>query len=198
MVEPTSEARYRIQLNASATLKEKLDLFQALVSHSIPNGDVAAVLERALDLALEQVKKQRFAQTDKPRRPQKPRGIKLRSRGLHRDHIPSAVQREVATRDGLRCTYVSDGGCRCSARAFLQIHHEEPWARGGTSVPENLRLLCAVHNRLLAERDFGSALVAERLAARRGRAARVLDAEAVAADVRRKVSADAMTLPGPG
>jgi hypothetical protein len=176
-VEPTSEARYRIQLNASSSLKEKLELFQALVSHSIPNGDVAAVLERALDLALEQVQKQRFAKTDMPRNRRKPRGIKLGSRGSHREHVPNAVQRQVATRDGLRCTYVSDGGCRCSARAFLQIHHEQPWARGGAPVAENLRLLCAVHNRLLAERDFGAAHVAERLAARRGRHARATDAE---------------------
>jgi hypothetical protein len=196
-VEPTSEARYRIQLNASSTLKEKLELFQALVSHSIPNSDVAAVLERALDLALEQVQKQRFAKTDKPRKPRKPRAIKLTSRGSHREHIPSAVQREVAARDGLRCTFVSDGGCRCSARAFLQIHHEQPWARGGAPVAENLRLLCASHNRLLAEQDFGAAHVAERVAARRGRDAGAKDVEAIAANVRREGSKGTIALPGP-
>jgi hypothetical protein len=183
VIEPTSEARYRIQLNASSSLKEKLELFQALVSHSIPDGDIAAVLERALDLALEQVEKQRFALTDKPRssRGTQTRVIKSRSRGSRREHIPNAIQREVAARDGLRCTYVSEGGCRCSARSFLQIHHEQPWARGGASVAENLRLLCDVHNRLLAERDFGSAQIAERLASRRGRETRSTDAEAVAA-----------------
>jgi hypothetical protein len=31
LIEPISEARYRIQLNASASLKEKLELFKALV-----------------------------------------------------------------------------------------------------------------------------------------------------------------------
>jgi 5-methylcytosine-specific restriction endonuclease McrA len=155
------------------------------------------VLERALDLALEQVEKQRFAKTDKPREPRKPRGIKLRSRRSHREHIPNAVQREVATRDGLQCSYVSEGGCRCSARAFLQIHHEQPWARGGAPVAENLRLLCAVHNCLLAERDFGAAHVAERLAARRGRDTWATDAEVVAANVRREVSTATMALPAP-
>jgi 5-methylcytosine-specific restriction endonuclease McrA len=163
-IAPTSEARYRIQLNASAALKEKLELFKALVSHSVPSGDIAAVLERALDLALEQAQKQRFAKTERPRS-RRTRMVKRASQ--HREHIPNAVQREVAARDGLRCTYVSEGGCRCSARAFLQIHHEEPWARGGAPTTENLRLLCASHNRLLAERDFGAAHVAERRAARR-------------------------------
>jgi 5-methylcytosine-specific restriction endonuclease McrA len=171
-----------------------------LVSHSIPNGDVAAVLERALDLALARVKKQRFATTDKPhdlQKPREPRRVKLRSRGSEREHIPNAVQREVATRDGLRCSYISDAGCRCQARAFLQIHHEQPWARGGASVTKNLRLLCAVHNRLLAERDFGAAHVAERLAARRGRDPGTRDAEAVARNVRREVPEDTFTPPGP-
>jgi hypothetical protein len=209
LIEPTSEARYRIQLNASASLKEKLELFQALVSHSIPNGDIAAVLERALDLALEQVQKQRFAKTGKPRnlqKPRKPRALKLRSRSSQREHIPNAVQREVATRDGLRCSYVSDDGCRCSARSFLQIHHDHPWARGGTPIAENLRLLCALHtpsgvskrvNRLLAERDFGAAHVARRIAARRGRDPQPTAVDAAAPNVRREVPTDTTTPPSP-
>jgi 5-methylcytosine-specific restriction endonuclease McrA len=167
LIEPTSEARYRIQLNASAALKEKLELFKALVSHSVPNGDIAVALERALDLALEQAQKQRFAKTERPRS-LRTRMVKRTSLSRqHREHIPNAIQREVAARDELRCTYVSDGGCPCSAQAFLQIHHEDPWARGGAPTTENLRLLCASHNRLLAEQDFGAAHVAERRAARR-------------------------------
>src|SRR5450432_967656 len=101
LVEPTSEARYRIQLNASASLKEKLELFQALVSHSIPNGDVAAVLERALDLALEQAQKQRFAKTKKPRGPLKSRRTAAERTSQHREHIPNEIQREVAARDDM-------------------------------------------------------------------------------------------------
>jgi 5-methylcytosine-specific restriction endonuclease McrA len=195
LVEPTSEARYRIQLNASSSLKEKLEFFRALVSHSIPNGDVAAALERALDLALEQVQKQRFAKTAKPRLAIKSRRIAVRRTGTPREHIPNATQREVVARDEMRCTYVSDSGCRCSSRAFLQIHHEEPWARGGSSVPENLRLLCSVHNRLLAERDFGAAHVAERVAARRETDVGANEVEVIAPDVRRELSGGATAPP---
>jgi hypothetical protein len=68
LVEPTSEARYRIQLNASASLKEKLDQARALISHSNPSGDIAVVIERALDLLIEKVEKRRFGKTDRPRR----------------------------------------------------------------------------------------------------------------------------------
>jgi 5-methylcytosine-specific restriction endonuclease McrA len=187
-IEPTSESRYRIQLNASSTLKEKLELLRALTSHSNPDGDLAVVIERAVDLALAQVQKQRFAKTDVPRaqssRAQSsraqptsnegsspspnPRSTHISKRRFERrEHIPHAMKREIAARDGLRCTYTSDTGCRCAARAFLQIHHEKPWARGGASNAQNIRLLCAAHNRLLAERDFGPRHIAEQVAAAR-------------------------------
>jgi hypothetical protein len=65
----------------------------------------------------------------------------------------------VAERDEHRCTFTSSEGRRCSARAFLQLHHEEAWARGGPDTADNLRLLCAQHNRLLAEQDFGAAKI---------------------------------------
>jgi len=77
------------------------------------------------------------------------------SAARRREHVPNAVLREIAERDGLQCTYRGPNGCRCTARAFLQVHHEQPWARGGQETVDNLRLLCAAHNQLLAERDFG-------------------------------------------
>ncbi|HWZ90975.1 MAG TPA: hypothetical protein VNW92_19070, partial [Polyangiaceae bacterium] len=70
VVEPLSAARYRIQLNASAQLKEKLDHALDLLSHSNPSGDLAVVIEHAVDLLIERVEKQRFAQTKSPRRSQ--------------------------------------------------------------------------------------------------------------------------------
>jgi hypothetical protein len=68
-----------------------------------------------------------------------------------RQHIPRAVRRTVAERDGLTCSFVAADGTRCDGRAFVQLHHELPWAAGGENTPENLRPLCAAHNRLLAE-----------------------------------------------
>jgi hypothetical protein len=75
LVEPTSEARYRIQLNASSSLKEKLDHARALISHANPSGDIAIVIERALDLLIEKVEKQRFGRTDRPLRPREAQGL---------------------------------------------------------------------------------------------------------------------------
>ncbi len=167
LTEPTSASQYRIQLNASAALKEKLELLRALTSHSNPEGDLAAMIERAVDLALAQVQRERFAKTDRPRKSSARRVIRADGKTRKRAHVPHSTQREIANRDGLRCTYLGAGGLRCDARAFLQIHHEHPWARGGDENADNLRLLCASHNHLLAEGEFGVAHVAGQVAARR-------------------------------
>lgn len=55
---------------------------------------------------------------------------------------------------------------------LLQIHHQDPWARGGGDTVDNLAVLCASHNRLLAEQDFGTDLIAERIQAQRERTGR--------------------------
>jgi len=60
-------------------------------------------------------------------------------------HCPAAVARAVLVRDGQRCTYVSPDGRRCSARRCLELDHVDPWAVGGESTIENLRLRCRAH-----------------------------------------------------
>ena len=69
--------------------------------------------------------------------------------------IPAAVRDEVFARDGGRCTYVARDGTRCGYTRSLQIDHIRPFAAGGTHEPSNLRLLCAKHNRLAAEKTLG-------------------------------------------
>jgi hypothetical protein len=147
LVEPRSEGRYRLQVDAGVELKRKLELARDLMSHSNPSGDLAAVLEKGLDLLIEKLSRERFAQTSRARTQTEPR--------TDRRRFANDVRRRVVERDGLQCSYVSPEGERCTSRRFLQFHHEHAWARGGPSTPENARLLCASHNQLLAERDFG-------------------------------------------
>ena len=147
---PLGADRYKIQLTASKRLHDKLRHAQDLMRHELPRGDIAQVLERALDLLIEDRMKRRFGQTRKARRTRSSAPAKLASR-----HIPNEVKRQVLERDGERCTYVSREGKRCEERAWLELHHEEPYAHGGSATLDNIRMLCAPHNRLLAERDFG-------------------------------------------
>jgi hypothetical protein len=74
--------------------------------------------------------------------------------------IPAAVARAVFLRDGQQCSYVSPDGRRCSARRCLELDHAEPWAMGGASTIENLRLRCRAHNQRYARQYYGGSRVA--------------------------------------
>jgi hypothetical protein len=69
--------------------------------------------------------------------------------------MPASVRRAVLERDERRCTYVDERGVRCRETHRLEIHHAEPFARGGPPSLGNLSLRCQSHNALAAEQDFG-------------------------------------------
>jgi hypothetical protein len=159
-IEPLSPTAYRLQLNATPQLKEKLELARDLMSHSNPSGDLAVVVERALDLLLSKLNKQRFGQLESASQAKGKIGARKLEKPPHesqrkRRNIRNAIRRQLVARDGLCCTFTSETGQRCTSHAFLQIHHDHAWSKGGPDTLCNLRLLCASHNRLLAEQEFG-------------------------------------------
>jgi hypothetical protein len=88
----------------------------------------------------------------------------------HSRYVPRSVVREVFTRDGGQCTFVSSDGRRCSARGPLELHHHEtPFARGGAPTAANLRIVCRAHNALFAERDYGRGFMQSKLTEARQR-----------------------------
>lgn len=151
---PVSEDRYRLLLDVSRSFKDKLELAKALGSHASPHGDVEQILEQALDALLEQLQKRRFAKAKQPRSSPRPK-VEPSSGRKPRRKVTRATVREVTERDGMKCTYVSEDGQHCEAQAFLQLHHRVPWARHGPDDAKNLTWLCAAHNQLLADEDFG-------------------------------------------
>jgi hypothetical protein len=78
-------------------------------------------------------------------------------------YVPRKVLREVFARDGGQCAFVSPEGRRCCAREFLEVHHHEPFARGGKATVDNLRLSCRAHNQFLAELDYGRGFMREKV-----------------------------------
>src|SRR6187549_2974425 len=74
-------------------------------------------------------------------------------------HVPAAVARAVFLRDGQQCSYVAPDGRRCSARRCLELDHVHPWAEGGESTIEDLRLRCRAHNQRYARQYFGKSRV---------------------------------------
>ncbi len=153
--QPLSADSFCATVTIDRQCRDKLAQARALLSHKIPCGDLGKVLDCALDALLAQLRKQKFAETNAPRRASAE--TKPGSR-----HIPARVKREVAVRDGQRCTFVGKSGQRCSEVARLEFHHDEPFARKGPSTVENVRLLCAAHNRHQAELDYGQAHIEAR------------------------------------
>jgi hypothetical protein len=66
-IEPLSPERYRVQFTASAELRDKLARAKDLLAHQIPGGELSTIVERAFDLLLEKLEKQRLGKTKRPR-----------------------------------------------------------------------------------------------------------------------------------
>src|SRR5262249_28612636 len=107
----------------------------ALLAHAVPGGDLAQVVDRALDALIAQLERRKIAATARPRKPraQEPARTPNAART-----IPAHVRRAVWQRDEGRCAFVSKQGRRCSARALLEFDHMDPVARGGTARAERM------------------------------------------------------------
>ena len=154
VVEPLSPGRYKVQFTASAELHDQLERLAALMRSEVPNGDIAAIIQRAVAEKLERLEARRFAKTAAPRKAVSPGNSSKTSR-----HIPAAVRRAVRVRDAERCRFVDEQGRRCCERHRLEFHHRRPYGMGGDHSPENISLLCPAHNRYLAELDYGQAAI---------------------------------------
>jgi hypothetical protein len=144
-----------VQFTASAAFHHKLERLQALMSSSVPVGDLAAVIEQAVTEKLERLEARRFARTSNPRKDPADAETEDPDLSPSSRYIPAAVRRAVRERDGDRCRYVDEQGRRCKGRDGLQFHHGRPFGLGGGHSVNNVRLMCRAHNAYLAECDYG-------------------------------------------
>ncbi|MEO5989490.1 MAG: hypothetical protein ABIU54_13345 [Candidatus Eisenbacteria bacterium] len=146
-IAPRSPGRFALQITVNQETHEQLRYAQALLRHSLPSGDVAEVLKRALDSLVRELEQQKFAKCARSR---------LGSSEANGRFVPAEIRRTVSQRDGGQCTFVSDGGKRCDANTWLEFDHVKAVARGGETTTENLRLRCRAHDQYEAERMFGA------------------------------------------
>jgi hypothetical protein len=164
-VTPLAPERFALQLTISGETQEKLVRAQALLRHQVPSGDLAEVVDRALDVLLDKVEARKFGKARRPRAAKASRGKRTVSR---------AARREALARDGMRCSFVSEDGRRCEETGFLEFDHVVPVALGGEASIDGVRVLCRWHNQYEAERILG------RDVALAGKAARAMDDDLVA------------------
>jgi len=174
VVKPIAQERFVLQLSMSKATHDKLEQLRSLLSHAIPGGDLAEVLDYALTTTIAQVEKRRYGA---------PKSRKARG-SADPGRVPAQVRRAVWYRDHGQCAFVADDGHRCEARDHLEFDHIEPIARGGTSTVDNLRLHCRAHNQFQAERIFGGGFMAAKRAAAQTSAERERLFDCVAAALR--------------
>jgi len=149
-ITPLTPERYKVQCTISRETHDKLRRVQDFLRHTIPDGDLAAILDRALTVLLADLSRAKCAATDRPRPNRANRAAPSRSR-----HIPATVKRDVWARDGGRCAFLGELG-RCAETGFLEFHHVVPYADGGETSARNLELRCRAHNQYEAALWSGS------------------------------------------
>jgi hypothetical protein len=138
VVAPLAPERYRYQTTISARTLGKLREAKQLLRHAVPGGEDDAILERALDVLLQKVMRERFGKASRP-------GAS-RARNPHARGVPAAVRRAVVDRDGLQCAFVGPDGRRCGSRASVELQHRKPYMAGGKPTVENIAVYCRAHN----------------------------------------------------
>jgi 5-methylcytosine-specific restriction endonuclease McrA len=159
-VRPVAADTWSLRVTVDAAFKRELDQLAELLSHKVPAGDLSAVLREAVHCAIEKHGRRKGA--IEPARKQNrraPAAAPASQPRKGREPVTAEVRRQIWKRDEGRCAWVSPDGHRCGSRWRVEVDHIEAAALGGPSTPENLRLACAAHNRLHAERTFGRAFM---------------------------------------
>ena len=152
---PTCQGRERIKsvspenlefrFTAPAVLLEKINELKALLAHSHPNASLAELFALTLDLGIEHFLKKRSCRTQKSSREKSDPPVAPMA-NAHERHIPAPLKREVW----------QDEKCEnCGGKFALEIDHRIPFAKGGPTSSENLRLLCKSCNQRAAIATFG-------------------------------------------
>jgi hypothetical protein len=148
VVQPLSDTTFSIQFTGGRALCEKLRQAQDLLRHRVPDGNLATVIEKALDVLLTKVKKERFALVSKPRKTLEQTPVAAKGR-----KIPAAVRRTVYVRDGGRCAFVDPiTGRRCEATSGLEYDHLDGYEKSKRHDARHIRLICRPHHRLVTKK----------------------------------------------
>ena len=161
VVRQTSDDRVRVSHSISTDLEAKLQRIKDLWSNVDPTMSRETLLDRMAEITLDKIDPVRKAHRAAVRNRAQPaddcvtQAASASENSLHAHevkrsrYIAADVKRAAFTKNsGQGCAFVSEAtGQRCGSTFQLQVDHVEPYSKGGGHEPENLRLLCAQHNR---------------------------------------------------
>ncbi len=166
-IEPCQPDLYNLRFAADKAFMDKLQRAAEVSGAGDAGRDMARILERALDTYLEKNDPRKRQERREKRAARKAHaeaeavveGVEVAAGG---QGVACSRTISVPVRDRLliraehQCEYRSSDGLRCSERSRLEIDHIVPWGLGGSNEEGNLRVLCAPHNRLHADRCYGT------------------------------------------
>jgi 5-methylcytosine-specific restriction enzyme A len=148
--EPIQEKRYELRFSVDEETMRQIARVQELASGK---EERPLSLEEVLRLGLSSFLTRRDPEERAKRREvrrlhrQAEKAEQPKSAPALTRHVPVAVRDEVYRRDKGSCTYCSPDGIQCRSRVAVELDHVMPFSVGGAHSVENLRLLCARHNR---------------------------------------------------
>lgn len=171
---PATTEQFNFRFGTDRRFKEKFERLAEVLGVENPLARMAEVLERAMDLALDQKdpKRKRERRLEKASKrnaaasKSRPDEI-LKEEPQESRYVSSEVQERVHDRAGYQCEFRSSDGRRCGSRTGLEIEHERPFAIFRSHDERYLQVLCPRHNRFRAEQVYGAKLIQARIEARR-------------------------------
>lgn len=145
----------RLEITLSKHQFELLAQAKAIVSHAVPSGDLAKVIEYLATQAIAKKlgKTKRESQGESCTHVTATLAVNSQELPPHlrpipaaRKPIPAPIKKKIFARD-TKCTHVDHKtGKLCGSSWQLEMDHIQPLYAGGGSAFENLRILCRRHN----------------------------------------------------
>jgi hypothetical protein len=151
--------RLHLQCGVSELMMEKIRRVQDLESQRTSS---VCTIEQALQAAVESYlekhdplrKAERFERRERVRKVGPGRKLRKQQARLGRLPLNARLRHSLVRRDEGRCVELLPSGARCTNRRWLEVHHTQSIADGGTNTLSNLKTLCYAHHRMKHSPSF--------------------------------------------
>ncbi len=138
-IRPIADGMFELKILAAQETLTKIDRLKGILAHRAPYMTLGQAFETSLDLALTKLLAAKMNRSD-------PQVSTVFSLGRRPN---SSLQKNVWQRAGGKCEL-------CQSNFKLELDHTVPFALGGSTTIENLRLLCRNCNQREAIKVFGA------------------------------------------
>jgi hypothetical protein len=160
--QPATPTAYNFRFAADKEFKESFERLAEVLGVENPLQHMAEIFQKAVDIALDKKDPKRRLERRKERQARQ----ESRPDEISR-YISPEIRERVHDRGQYQCEFRSPDGRRCSSRTGLQIEHQRPFARYRSHEERFLKLFCAAHNRLAADRVYGKEFMDRKIASSR-------------------------------